>query len=212
MLDTADIFDIGAELLLFQTGYLTIKEVIPTKGVSVYLLDMPNFEVREAFNMHVAAAFTGKNQPFVKSAQLDIGEALQRGDLQKVLEIFRGLFASIPHQLHIGQEAYYHSVFYAVLNLLGFEIDAEVSVSGGRVDAVLELGDKAYVFEFKYKDCPQEASPEAKRAIFDSALEEGMGQIKNRGYAKKYEGSGKTVYQAAFAFLGRDNIEMRVKP
>jgi len=38
-----------------------------------------------------------------------------------------------------------------------------------------------------------------------------MNQIKNRGYAKKYEGSGKTVYQAAFAFLGRDNIEMRVK-
>jgi len=69
MLDTADIFDIGAELLLFQTGYLTIKEVIPTKGVSVYLLDMPNFEVREAFNLHVATTFTGKNQPFVNSAQ-----------------------------------------------------------------------------------------------------------------------------------------------
>jgi len=102
-------------------------------------------------------------------------------------------------------------VYYAVLNLLGFEIDAEVSVSGGRVDAVLELGDKAYIIEFKYKDCPQDASPEAKRAIFDSALEEGMRQIKNRDYAKKYEGSGKTVYQAAFAFLGRDNIEMRVK-
>jgi len=83
-------------------------------------------------------------------------------------------------------------------------------VSGGRVDAVLELGDKAFVFEFKYKDCPKDAAPEAKRAIFDSALEEGIGQIKNRGYAKKYEGSGKTVYQAAFAFLGRENIEMRV--
>jgi len=43
------------------------------------------------------------------------------------------------------------------------------------------------------------------------ALEEGMRQIKDRSYAKKHEGSGKTVYQAAFAFLGRDDIEMRVE-
>jgi len=47
-------------------------------------------------------------------------------------------------------------------------------VSGGRVDAVLELEDKAYVLEFKYK------------------------------------GGSKTVIQAVFAFLGRDDIEMRV--
>ena len=211
MLDTAELEQIDVELLLFQTGYLTVKDVMSEKGVAIYVLDMPNFEVRDAFNLHVVTAFTEKKQPFVYSAQLEIGEALQRGDLQKVLEIFRGLFASIPYQLHIGQEAYYHSVFYAVLNLLGFEIDAEVSVSGGRVDAVLELGDKAYVIEFKYKDCPQDADPEAKRAIFDSALEEGLSQIKNKGYAKRFEGSGKTVYQAAFAFLGRDNIEMRVE-
>jgi hypothetical protein len=36
-----------------------------------------------------------------------------------------------------------------------------------------------------------------------------MRQIADRGYAKKFAGSGKTVYQAAFAFLGRDDIEMR---
>ena len=35
-----------------------------------------------------------------------------------------------------------------------------------------------------------------------------MKQIADRGYADKYAGSGKTVYLAAFAFLGRDNVEM----
>ena len=35
-----------------------------------------------------------------------------------------------------------------------------------------------------------------------------MEQIKSRGYQKKYSGSGKAVYLAAFAFLGRDDIEM----
>ena len=211
MLDTTEIDKIEAELLLFQAGYLTVKDVLPAKGTSLYVLDMPNFEVKEAFDLHVATAFTGKKQAYVKNTQLDIFEALQDGDLQKVLELLRGLFASIPYELHVDREAYYHSVFYAVMNVLGFDIDAEVSTAGGRVDAVLELDDKAYVMEFKYVKCEQGAEPELKKKLFEKALDEGMGQIKSRGYAKKYEGSGKTVYLAAFAFLGRDDIEMRVE-
>ena len=83
--------------------------------------------------------------------------------------------------------------------------------SGSRfslTDAALELEDKAYVIEMKYKDCPPDASKEEKQRLFDEALAEGMAQISDKGYAKKYEGSGKTVYSAAFAFLGRDDIEM----
>ena len=35
-----------------------------------------------------------------------------------------------------------------------------------------------------------------------------MKQIRDRGYADKFSGSGKAVYLAAFAFLGRSDIEM----
>ncbi|MCL1809036.1 MAG: ATP-binding protein [Clostridiales bacterium] len=211
MLDSADIDDIEAELLLFQTGYLTVKEIAYDMNEEVFVLGMPNSEVRKAFDLHVAAAFTGKKQAFVKNARLEITEALENGDLHKMLESLRGLFASIPYELHVNREAYYHSVFYAVMNVLGFDIDAEVPVSGGRVDAVMELGDKAYVMEFKYVKCEQGAEPELKNELFEKALKEGMGQIKSRGYAKKYEGSGKKVHLAAFAFLGRDDIEMAVE-
>ncbi|MCL1810547.1 MAG: PD-(D/E)XK nuclease domain-containing protein, partial [Clostridiales bacterium] len=211
MLDTTEIGKIEAELLLFQTGYLTVKEIAYDMNEEVFVLGMPNSEVRKAFDLHVATAFTGKKQAYVKNAQLDIAEALQGGDLQKVLELLRGLFASIPYEIHVDREAYYHSVFYAVMNVLGFDIDAEVSTAGGRVDAVMELEDKAYVIEFKYGKCEQGASQEEKKKLFEKALGEGMGQIKSRGYAKKYEGSGKKVHLAAFAFLGRDDIEMRVE-
>ena len=90
-------------------------------------------------------------------------------------------------------------------------IEAEVPVSSGRVDAVLELGDKIYIMEFKYAECPTGASPEAKRGLFEKTLDDGMAQIKEKGYAKKYAASGKTAYQAALAFLGRDEIDMRVE-
>jgi len=41
-------------------------------------------------------------------------------------------------------------------------------------------------------------------------LDEGIKQIKDKGYANKHTGGGKKIYQAAFAFLGRDGIAVRI--
>ena len=208
MLDSVEIEKISIEPLLFQTGYLTVKEIPPTTGFPIYLVGIPNFEVREVFNMHVLSALTECDDVRVGQSRFEIGDALKTGDLQKMLDILRGLFASIPYELHVNLEAYYHSIFIAVMTILGFDTDAEVSVSRGRVDAILELSDKVYIVEFKYKDCPPGESAEDKQKLFSQALEEGMAQIIEKRYDKKYAGSGKVVYRAAFAFLGRDDIEM----
>ena len=211
VLDTFDIRQMEIEPLLFQTGYLTVKSVIREFGAPIYVLDMPNLEVSEAFSLQLIAELTEKGEVFTETSYLKLNGALRAGDLQAMLDILRGLFASIPYEIHVDAEAYYHSILYAVLRVLGFDIDAEVSASGGRVDAVLELGDKVYVMEFKYKSCLTDASAEDKRKLFAEALDKGLAQIKDRGYYKKYTGSGKTIYQAAFAFLGRDDIEMLVE-
>ena len=211
MLDSTDIDEIDAELLLFQTGYLTIKQITIMDDEPVYTLTMPNNEVRKAFDFHVLATFSDIGQPGVKQSQIDIGEALRNGDMKAVLILLKGLFASIPYQLHIDREAYYHSIFYAVMSVLGFDMDAEVSTSKGRIDAVLELEEKVYVMEFKYHDCSPDAAPEEKRKLISKALDEGMKQIKDKGYADKFTGSGKEIRLAAFAFLGRDDIEMRAE-
>jgi len=211
MFDSADIERLSIESLLFQSGYLTIKEVLPTTGSPEYLLDLPNFEVREAFNMHVLTALSESSDVNAGQARREIYTALSSGDLQKMLDVLKGLFASIPYQLHIDLEAYYHSIFFAVMSVLGFDMDVEVSVSKGRVDAILEINNKVYIMEFKYKDCAPEASSEYKEKLFKMALTEGINQIKDRDYAGKFAGSGKTIYQAAFAFLGRDDIKMQAE-
>jgi hypothetical protein len=41
-----------------------------------------------------------------------------------------------------------------------------------------------------------------------TAPSQGIRQIKDKGYIKKYEGMGKKIYHVAFAFIGRDDIEM----
>ena len=211
MLDSFDIRQMKPEPLLFQTGYLTVKEVQKTKTSPIYVLEMPNHEVREAFNTQVVSALTESGDLDAGQAHMEMSYALNVGDLEKMLGSLRRLFASIPYNLHVDAEAYYHSIFYAVMTVLGFDMDVEVSVSGGRADAVLELDDRVYVMEFKHQSCGPQADVEEKRLLFDRTLTEAMEQIKERGYHKPYIDGGKTLYLAAFAFLGRDAIEMRAE-
>ncbi|MDR2569776.1 MAG: ATP-binding protein [Oscillospiraceae bacterium] len=208
-IDSFDIDKIYVEPLFFQTGYLTVKEVCHNTYGVTYILDVPNMEVREALYTNIVAQLTETNDIVASSAYLQIRRALEAGDLEKILTQMRSLFSSIPYNLHIKQEAYYHSIFYSIMNMLGFNITAEVSTARGRIDATFELADKVYIMEFKYKDCAPDAPDEEKRALFDITLDEGMSQIESKGYADKYIGSGKTIYKVVFAFLGRDAIEMR---
>ena len=210
-LDAIDIRNLEIGSLLFQTGYLTVSKVMPPEpGFGVppkYLVEIPNLEVRDAFFTYLTAGLAEKEHLFADNAYSQMKNALKTGDLQSILNLLRALFSSIPYQLHVDKEAYYHSIFIAVMNVLGFKIDDEVSVARGRVDAALELEDKVYVFEFKYVNCPSDADEAEKRKLSDKALELGMKQISDRGYASKH--SGKTVFLAVFAFLGRDNVEMQ---
>ena len=208
MLDSADFSKLEAIPLFFQSGYLTVKGVHYASGAPTYILDMPNQEVRDAFNKNIVASFTDVGHAGAERARVEINQALMDGDLQKTLSILRSLFSSIPYELRVDREAYYHSIFYAIMTVLGFDIDAEVSVANGRVDAVLEFSDKVYVMEFKYINCPPDAKDEDKRKLIDQALSEALKQILEKGYANPYISSGKTIYRVAFAFLGRDQIEM----
>ena len=208
VLDIVDIRKMSLAPLLFQTGYLSVAE--RRFGTpETYLLRMPNFEVREAFNLSIMAELTESEEYFTETAYRKMKDSLKTGDLQNMLILLKSLFASIPYQLHVNREAYYHSIFIAIMNVLGFDINAEVQTSNGRIDAVLELEDMVYIMEFKYRYCEQDAPPETKSKLFKEALDEGLKQIQDREYYKKYVGSEKKIYQAAFAFLGRDDIGMK---
>ncbi|MDR1459590.1 MAG: AAA family ATPase [Bacteroidales bacterium] len=54
--------------LLFQTGYLTIKDEKMTDGDPLYTLEVPNLEVKESLMEHLLSAFT--NYPVSKMSEL----------------------------------------------------------------------------------------------------------------------------------------------
>lgn len=184
LLDSADVQKINAISLLFQTGYLTIRERIPSIAGTEYRLGYPNHEVEQSFQQYLLADYLHQPVGLLYSTLTGrLQKALRRDSPAEFILILNSIFASIPHTIHLPLEAYYHSLVYLILSLLGFEVSAEEVIAQGRIDAVLELPDKIYVLEFKM-----------------SSAQIALDQIRARGYAQPYRASGKPVVLIGIAF------------
>ena len=152
-----DVDRIHLETLLFQTGYLTIKEKrTPFVGsLPEYVLSYPNNEVRYSLMSYLLNNYlTDRLQE-----RSSVYDAFLTNDFAVLEQRFRALFDGIAHQNHTNNkmadyEGYYASVMYAFLCSLSLDTRAEESSNKGRVDMALRFtlpdGQKqVYVFEFK---------------------------------------------------------------
>jgi hypothetical protein len=167
-LESFEIENIPIIPVLYQTGYLTIKEYDLKKNL--YKLDMPNREVRESFNKYLLATFAGADSSTVKSTIPRLTAALNLGDVPLFMALLQSLFAHIPYQLHIPQERYYHSLFQLLASVLSQDAQSEVSTDKGRIDLVIKANGFVYLFEIKLDGSPEEA----------------LNQIEQRKYHERY--------------------------
>jgi len=137
--------------LLFQTGYLTIKEIEEvSRTQTIYRLSYPNEEVREAFLDYLAADYTGKLPNEMGVLVYKLQKAIVNTDIDEFFTVLKSIFASVPYDIFIEErESYYHTVIYLILRLLGVNIKAEVETNIGRIDGVLETETHVFVMEFK---------------------------------------------------------------
>jgi hypothetical protein len=119
-------------------------------------------------------------------------EALEKENLEKFIQHLRVLFAKIPYTLHLNKEAYYHSLFYMILTLMGVTIDLEVLTDKGRIDGVLELNEKIYVIEFKYG------------ATLSQLTQQALTQLKDKRYSERYLAAGKKILLLGVAFSDKE--------
>jgi hypothetical protein len=160
-----DITQPKAVPLLWQSGYLTIKAF----NEDVFTLGFPNAEVREAWFSMMLGHFCGSDGADGQTSAAIMLAALRTGDRPQFEQAIVALFASIPYDLHVNREAYYHSIFFAVLQATGGEVLAEPHSDKGRADAVLKTRDTIYVIEFKL-----------------GSVEEALAQLKARRYYEPY--------------------------
>ena len=134
--------------LLEQTGYLTISPRTPV-GSQLIWLDFPNDEVRGAFTVKLLARQELGSESELSLLRQEIMQSAIAGDVPSLAGSIKLLFSQIPYELHIKDERYYHSVFLSFMMALGAHVEGEKSVSGGRIDAMLEMPKHLYVIAFK---------------------------------------------------------------
>lgn len=135
--------------LLWQTGYLTIKEV--SKGLKglQYRLGFPDYEVAETFNMRLLEDY-GKVGKGVGDSLIDsFVEAIVADDLAEFMKLFQSFLANITYDMHLPYEKYYQTIFFVVFKLIGASIEAESRTNEGRIDAYIRTQKNLYLFEFK---------------------------------------------------------------
>ncbi len=174
-------FDVGAidpAALLFQSGYLTIRERKREGMSSRYRMEYPNVEVRENLGRLLAnAAMSNRRQTRTLGSLLR--DAVERGDERELEAVLRSLYAGVAHQQarHAGRyEGFYVALAKAVADSSGVPTLAEESSARGSADLVLHGGGNVFVLEFK--------TAASDRA--DAEVEAAWNQAHDKGYALKY--------------------------
>ena len=190
LLSSFDVERMSVEALLFQTGYLTITGEERRNGRPHYRLGYPNLEVRQSLGEVLLEALLPEAARR-EAEDLPLRERMAANDLAGVGELFRGVFAAIPHQWYMNgplaaYEGHYASVIHSCFLMQGFEPVGEDSGSRGRADMALRFNGRVYLFEFKVVD----------RGPEDTAL----AQLKARGYADKYRHLGLPVHLIGVEF------------
>ena len=180
-LDVSDLNSIPVKGMLFQTGYLTIKDF---NGTS-FDLCVPDEEVRQDLSALMAGLVADKDVRWAAS----IGEKLRRA---KWDDFFDGLAALYAGAVYGSTEGKPHELSYArclkfLLQGQGFRVEQEVSHAGGRTDIVADHPCGTYIFELKVNKPPKVA----------------MSQVQRKKYAAPYRAAGKPVWAVGLSFSGR---------
>jgi len=170
ILDKFDIEYISIEALMFQTGYLTIKEVKTIESEEIYLLDYPNKEVRQSFNRDLIFYIT-KNYHIDKTYSLKIAIINENViEIKNQLDIF---FNSISYNI-LKNEYVYQAAIYGLIYSTGFNIILEDTTSKGRIDLTIVVNKSiVYIIEFKMLEDEKEKG-------------KALNQILQKQYYKKY--------------------------
>ncbi len=169
--------------ILFQAGYLTVKEVMPATGQ--LLLDYPNEEVRQTFLYALLGEYGFGNNELASTRIDRLYKAFCARDLDTIIEIINVSLAAVPHQLWQRQsEAMVHAIIHTTFTVLGLYTRSEVSTSRGRADIVVEVPKLIYILELKLGGTAAEA----------------LAQIQSRGYSQAYADGEREVVELGIAF------------
>lgn len=171
-----DLAEINPESLLYQTGYLTIKEY--DREIELLRLGIPNKEVKENLYEVLLPYYTGIQDTSASTPVKDMIKYFKVGRPEQAMRELQAFFAGVSYKLKIENENNFHNAFFLLTQLLGLNTRAEVATSQGRIDMQIEALRNVYIIELKY----------------DSSSEQALKQIKERNYARQFQTDNRNIY------------------
>ena len=183
IIETSDVTGGGAELFLYQSGYLTIKGYIN----GTYLLGIPNFEVRQALNEIVLPTLAMRKNNDLQSTQAFLNVHLSLGNLSEAMKCLKALIADVPYSnkklASMDMEERYRLIMSTIFNAIGCRVEVEKMIATGRIDMVVETTNFIYVLELKLSN----------NGGVDAATE----QMKAKQYAEPFKADKRKVIALA---------------
>jgi len=171
--------------LLYQSGYLTIKDYSPDS--LTYTLDIPNREVRYGLMRSLIPYVTdgSTSTPFFNLIRA-MQKAFNRDDLDEVMEGLKVFFSAIPQTNNIKKnyEGYYQSILFLAFSMMCQYVDVEVRTPQGRADLVMNARNKIYIIEVK----------------IDKSVNFALDQINLKNYGERFLIQGKPIVKIGINF------------
>lgn len=171
-----DLADLKPQPLLYQTGYLTIKEYDPE--MNMLRLGIPNVEVEQSLFEVLLPYYASMQNGVGRTAVTEMIKYFKLGRPEHAMRELQTFFAGISYKLKMENENNFQNAFYLLTRMLGLNAQAEVTTSQGRIDMLIETLHNVYVIELKY----------------DGSAEQALAQIKNRNYWRSYQLDSRKVY------------------
>lgn len=182
MLNSIDAMDRNPIPVIYQSGYLTIKDY--DEEFKVYTLGFPNEEVEEGFANYLLPYYAHTGSEGAPMYVRNFVLALRNGKPEEFMKRMQVLFADTDYKIVGNAELYFHNAFYIVTKLLGFYTEVERTISDGRIDMIVKTKDYIYIFEFKY----------------DQSADTALQQIEDKGYAKPFATDGRKIVKIGVNF------------
>ena len=161
---------INQNVLMCQTGYLTLRSAL-TSGDLTVDLGIPNGEIYKALNRLLAINFYKEG---IYALAKGVRDLLDAGDIEDIIDRFNSVINSVSYDhFPINSEATVQNYLYLFLIGAGIETTTESHSSKGRADLIIETKNRRLVFELKYAQNETEAK---------TKLSEAVEQIKARDY------------------------------
>ena len=182
LMDRIDSYKSNPVVVLYQSGYLTIKGY--DREFREYQLGFPNKEVEDGFMNCLLPIYTNSNENPTQFNIVRFVKEVRDGQPEAFMTRLTAMMADTDYRIVGSSELYFQNFLFVFFRLLGLYVEVARATSDGRSDMVVQTPGYIYILEFK----------------MDQTADAALQQIEQKGYALPFAADPRQVFKIGVNF------------